>query len=374
MKIRKLKPGTVFRFLSKPDWWENIRMDWRQHLVKTTTGWRYLDNDSVWHGEHDDLQVLGHLPADQLDAKVWKPAAETLSIGTRFRFRSFPLRWTFGSISTDSHTVFEVVNEEFTGEGQCIRATDRAGARWGTDDGVLPSDDIEIMATAEQKPTPAQPAQPQPSAIKLGLIFFFNKTPGRWDEKIPTNTLMVAIYKYNGGGRESWYFRTLSKDHTTTNGQLLNNCKEPDDITMIGQLPPDQMDATEFKEEYLTTINARPMGTGYENAAEWRDKYNETNELLTQAQERIVNIMSSKNDQFEELCELKEELQKGGTEPQLLETEPQLCTLTEIVPEPDVDSCAFFDSDGEVSQDDCGCDDCDTRIRTRLVRFFKMIW
>ncbi len=231
MKFKDLKPGTVFQFTTKPDWWRNTISSWKQPMVAMGNCWRYLDTPVVVSQTHDDLEVLGQLTGgvgDLQTGKEWSPTTgqfplgmrfrfkslpdrwgqklppdtffhvveygdfdgvgqaiqreestipwcssdgvvfaddieivataeqkpaqaaqaeekpEELPLGTKFRFRSFPDRWNSGSVSVTSHTVFEVVNEEFTGEGQCIRATDRQGARWGTDDGVLPSDDIDI--------------------------------------------------------------------------------------------------------------------------------------------------------------------------------------------------------------------------------------
>lgn len=258
---------------------------------------------------------------------------------------------------------------------------------------------------------------------KEGTIFFFNSTPERWENKIPTHVLMVSkgLSCYHDDDNGSRYFRELSVKGTN-NGQLLNchpsTC--PDDLIIIGELPPDQLGATEFKEDYLTTItlvDARPrptsqpasslpiglqfrfrsfperwkrvnkiidsttvfevveraefngvgqciritnrmgnrwnsidgvlstddidimVGAGYENAVEWRDKYNETNELLEKAQT--------------ELRELKK---------------------TQSVDETEPDDCAFWDSSGEIIQKDCGCVDCDIPLRSRLVRFLKRIW
>ena len=244
MNFKDLKPGTVFKFTTQPIWWENTSMDWQQSMVAMGNGaWRYLDHSDVFYThKHHDFKVLGKLTSELSNGKEWEAAQadeqlppgtsfyvhgdpifglsgrvwvmcadgvnnahcvdggvihpepdwnieiiqepaqaaqaeekpEELPIGTKFRFRSFPLRWTCGSLSVDSGTLFEVVNQEFTGEGQCIRATDRAGARWGTDDGVLPSDDIEIEIAEEQKP----------AQLSIGTRFRFRSWPECWRKEI----------------------------------------------------------------------------------------------------------------------------------------------------------------------------------------------
>ncbi len=235
MKFNELKPGTVFRFNTKPGWWNNTMMTWKQSMVAMGNGtWRYLKHPDVYAYKHDDIEVLGEIAGDLTHGKEWKPTTE--------------------------------------------------------------------------------PAQPQPSVMKIGLIFFFNETPDRWDGKIPTNTLMVATAKYdeNSDTDQACHFRALSSARDTGNRQLLGCYDDaPDDITVVGQLPPDQLDATEFKHEFLTTItliDARP-------------------------------------------------LPKPG------ETEPQLCVLGTIE--------EFIDLDGKPHPDDCQSE---PPSRNRFVRFLKLIW
>lgn len=399
MKINDLKPGTIFRFLTKPNWWHNDNYSWKQSLVSMGNGaWRYLDSPGVYSFKHDDIEVLGQLTGAAVDlahGKEWKPTTEPaqLPIGTRFRFRSLPKRWRNANkeTSANSDIVFEVIeHNNFTGLGQSVRATDRSGPIWNSIDGVLPSDDIEIeIPEIDGESVYTEPAtqveeklQLQP--IKIGLIFFFNKVPERWDGRIPKNTLMVITGKYSGNGDESWHFRQLHRyiaDSTgATNSAELLHCYEPDDITVIGQLPPDQLDATEFKSAFLTTV-------GYENATGWRDKFKKAEADALDAWERVKNvedtvkILGDTRDEWYEKAkqahgrvEKSEQLNTKLTSEldhlkrrfklEEMETEPQLCTLAEI------DVSKLEEVDGKPHVDD----DQNPRSRNRLVRFLKLIW
>lgn len=426
MKFNELKPGTVFRFNTQPDWWNNPIESWKQSMVVMGNGsWRYLKHPGVYPHRHDDFEVLGQLTGDLANGREWQPkpaqlteAEDTLPIGTKFRFRSFPSRWVYLSNTVDSSSVFEVIERRsFSGVGQCITIVGKNCDRYSDQEGVLPSDNIEIEIpdieidgeSVYTEPAQAAQAEEKPSlqTIKIGLIFFFNKVPDRWNGRIPTNTFMVVTGRYSGNGDEAWHFRKLSKEHITdstgtTNSAELLHCYGPDDITVIGQLPPDQLDATQFDSKFLTTA-------GYENAAEWRDKFKKAEKDALDAWDRVKNVEDtvkilgdSRDEWYEkakrahgraekaellntqltsELDHLKRRLQLGEMG---METEPQLCTLAEVVLEPTGNECVFFDSDGEVSQKDCGCDECDGKPhvdddqnpqpRNRLVRFLKLIW
>lgn len=86
-------------------------------------------------------------PESDWEIEIIKP--NTIPAGTRFRFRSWPERWDYtGNKSID--TVWTVTkNNNFTGEGQAFSQHSPSGC-WLFKNGVLPTDDIEIVQSGYQ--------------------------------------------------------------------------------------------------------------------------------------------------------------------------------------------------------------------------------
>lgn len=88
--------------------------------------------------------------------------------------------------------------------------------------------------------------------IKPGTMFFFNKTND--DLNLSAGVLMVVTKRSPSG---IWCFRHLSReaDHTAfihgVQTPILFKYEDTNQETIIGQLPPDELDATEWKPEYL---------------------------------------------------------------------------------------------------------------------------
>lgn len=423
----ELPLGARFRFNSPPVRWSQHQ----RHEVEHDTIFHVVEYEG-FHGVGQAVQREesgipwcnkdGVLSTD--DIEIMEKPALPFPLGMRFRFRSIPERW-LSSLPHDISGVFEVTeNPGFRGEGQCINRVDSDSTWYDHRDGVLPSDDIEVVMTAEQKATQVEEKAAQATEVRSGMVFFFNKVPEAWIGKVVLNTLMVLTRKTTDPQfvPNSWHYRELSD--TQDDPLMVCVFEEPidHDVTFIGQLPPDQMGATVFKPEFLTTItlvDARP--TGREIAADWRDKYETAKEAAEKGwkvaeefkagnkrawskahglqldndelrsnwkelNEKHIALVGRADDsnasaalgwqratKFQQLnVKLTSELDHlKRREPQLLKTEPQ---LSEVVFDADRDDCAFFDSDGEVSQEDCGCGDCAPRLRTRLARFLKRIW
>ncbi len=105
--------------------------------------------------------------------------------------------------------------------------------------------------------------------IKPGTVFFFNKSNYSLD--LPAGVLMVVTERSPSG---IWYFRHLARDvdHAATmdgvRTRILLRYDDPNSETFIGQLPPGELDATEWKSEYLlskrtmrvVTMTSRAVG------------------------------------------------------------------------------------------------------------------
>ncbi len=81
----------------------------------------------------------------------------------------------------------------------------------------------------------------QPFELRPGTIFFFHYAI--WS---PVGTLLVLTEPQQNNSR--WGFRKLD-EHKATTSLYVDDSKRRD-ITIVGQLPPDALDATVFRSEY----------------------------------------------------------------------------------------------------------------------------
>lgn len=79
--------------------------------------------------------------------------------------------------------------------------------------------------------------------LKPGTIFFFHYA--KWS---PVGVLLVltGLEKYSKNIR--WYFRKLDGQECVTSVYIDDSARR--DITIVGQLPPDELDATVFIPSY----------------------------------------------------------------------------------------------------------------------------
>lgn len=174
--------------------------------------------------------------------------------------------------------------------------------------------------------------------IKIGMIFKFNKIHPRWHGEISKDVLMVVSEEYEryapGSIVEdylnyhSWRFRRLlygngNREH----GQLLNNSpiNEPDDITIVGQLPADKLRAILWEGSFA--VDPVRLTGDLENPT-----------ILSEDGHRI---------KYDAVC-VEDEVNEG--------------------------ECDHWHSDGSVSKEECECWRCKGESPNKLIRFLKRIW
>lgn len=214
----RFTPGVVFRLTgdSKPSWWVASLDSWNEPCV--VIDWKRSQDGAVPFrllaksypfdtmcffpdSDADAFEIIGRLPEDKLDstddddiAQNKQPAQppEKLPVGTKFCFKVFPARWDSVMRGLTGSTEFEVVEHKgFNGEGQCIKIIGGNGGDWYSSiNGVLPSDDIEIVK----------------DLLPVDTRFRFTEIPDRWDyipDWVSTNTEFEVIghERFNGEGQ-----------------------------------------------------------------------------------------------------------------------------------------------------------------------------
>ncbi len=213
--------GTVFRLTSsKPSWWVSQPKDWNEPCVVLDLD---LSNDGAvpfrllsrtyrfdsfhFFPEVDEFEIIGQMPPNKFDSTNIRDVRNTqyvekeaeLALGTKFRFNKIPERWR-KTTNAEVGNIFSVIeNSGFTGVGQCVSRT--AGPWWSASDGVLPTDDIEIVGdeVVEYK------SEELELKLALGTKFRFISRPDRWSSSGPFSldtVFKVVEYKdFNGEGQ-----------------------------------------------------------------------------------------------------------------------------------------------------------------------------
>lgn len=212
--------GTVFRLTgcSRPSWWLSFMSMWDKPCVvidlsRSGDGavpFRLLADSGTFDVSHffseaDAFKIIGQLPSgkyDSIDLDDVVLPAQQLVLGTKFRFNKIPERWG-SSINVKIEEVFSVIEHSgFTGVGQCVAKTvgPFKDGWWSAIDGVLPTDDIEIVAdeVVEDKPEELE------LKLALGTKFRFTSRPDRWSSaplELSTVFKVVEYSEFDGEGQ-----------------------------------------------------------------------------------------------------------------------------------------------------------------------------
>ena len=201
--------GTVFRFTgSPPKWWVAEPDEWSQPCVVVDLSsshngavpFRRLPEICIFDSFHffpevDEFEIIGQLPEGKRDSTKMRDVRNTqfverqveLTIGTKFRFNKIPERWRADTNAKVGDLFFVIEDCRFNGKGQCIGRDEPKPVWWHPYDGVLPTDDIEIL---EDKPAQQDDQHPVKTSTWGGWAI--EQSSGGWSARREDGTYVCG--------------------------------------------------------------------------------------------------------------------------------------------------------------------------------------